>query len=96
MCWSRSINKLSLISKLKLFPSSDKMVKWLKLMLQSQIRKWSEIADCLTFLWRLFAKFLGSKSLKLKWLTISDGDVKMTFNLQYERVLSIEFFKCLN
>ena len=55
----------------------------------------TEIADCLTFLWRLFAKFLGSTSLKLKWLTISDGDVKMTFNLQYEKVPSIEFFKCL-
>ena len=27
--------------------SVDKMVKWLKLMLQSQVNKWSEIADFL-------------------------------------------------
>ena len=52
---SRDINKLSLISKLILLESSlDKMVKSLKFMLQLQVSKWSEIADCLTFLRRLF------------------------------------------
>ena len=46
---SRDINKLSLISRLILLESLDKMVKSLKFMLQSQVNKWSEIADCLTF-----------------------------------------------
>ena len=36
--------------------------------------------------------FLGSTFLKLKWLmTILDGDLKITFNLQYGKVLSIAF-----
>ena len=53
---SRDISKLSLISKLILLESFDKMVKSSKFMLQSQVSKWSEIADCLTFLRRLFVK----------------------------------------
>ena len=47
---SRDISKLSLISKLILLESLDKMVKSSKFMLQSQVSKWSVIADCLTFL----------------------------------------------
>ena len=35
--------------------------------------------------------FLGSTSLKWKWLTILDEDLKMTFNLQYGKVISITF-----
>ena len=53
---SRDISKLSLISKLILLESLDKMVKSSKFMLQSQVSKWSEIADCLTFLRRLFVR----------------------------------------
>ena len=53
---SRDISKLSLISKLILLESLDKMVKSSKFMLQSQVSKWSEIADCLIFLIRLFVK----------------------------------------
>ena len=34
--------------------------------------------------------FLGSGSLKVKWFTILDGDLKMAFNLLYGKVLSIE------
>ena len=45
---SRAINKLSLISKLKLLESLDKMVKSLKFMLKSQVNKRPEISDCLT------------------------------------------------
>ena len=33
--------------------------------------------------------FLWSTSLKWKWLTILDGHLKTTFNLQYGKVLSI-------
>ena len=54
---SRDISKLSLISKLILLESLDKMVKSSKFMLQSQVSKWSEIADCLTFLRRLFVRW---------------------------------------
>ena len=36
--------------------------------------------------------FLGSTSLKWKRLTILDGDLKLTFNLQYGNVLSIAFY----
>ena len=46
---SQAINKLSLIGKLEFLESSDKMAKSLKFMLQSQVSKLSEIADCLTF-----------------------------------------------
>ena len=53
---SGDISKLSLISKLVLLQPLDKMVKSLKFMLQSQFSKGSEIADCLTFLRRLFVK----------------------------------------
>ena len=35
--------------------------------------------------------FLGRTSFKRKWLTILEGDRKMTFNLQYGKVLSIVF-----
>ena len=35
--------------------------------------------------------FLGITSLKLKWSTILDGDLKTTFNLQYGKVLSRTF-----
>ena len=35
--------------------------------------------------------FLGSTSLKWPWLTILDGDLKMAYNLQYGKVLSIGF-----
>ena len=47
---SQAINKLSFISKLKLLVSLDRRVKPLKFMLQLQVIRWSEIADCLTFL----------------------------------------------
>ena len=47
---SRDINKFSLISKLILVESLDKILKLLMFMLQSQVSKWSEIADYLTFL----------------------------------------------
>ena len=46
---SRDISKLSLISKLILLESLDKTVKLSKFMLQSQVSKWCEIADHLTF-----------------------------------------------
>ena len=42
---SRAINKLSLISKLILTESFDKMIELLKFMLQSQVSKSSELAD---------------------------------------------------
>ena len=58
MSLSWDISKLSLISKLILLESLDKMVKSSKFMLQSQVSKWSEIADCLTFLRRLFVNHL--------------------------------------
>ena len=45
---SWAIKKLSLISKLKLLESLDKMVKSLKFTLQSEVIKWSEIAVCQT------------------------------------------------
>ena len=51
---SRDSSKLSLISKLILFESLHKMVRLSKFMLQSQASNWSEIADRLTFLRRLF------------------------------------------
>ena len=38
--------------------------------------------------------FLGSTFLKQKWLTILDGDLKVTFNLQYGKVLSVAFCSC--
>ena len=50
---SQDVNKLSLISKLILLESLEKMVKLLKFMLQSQVNKWSERANCLR---RLFVK----------------------------------------
>ena len=53
---SRDFSKLSLTSKLILLESLYKMVKSSKFMLQSQVSKWSEITDCLTFLRRLFVK----------------------------------------
>ena len=53
---SGASNKLSLVSKLKLLESLDKMVKSLKFMLQSQVRNLSEKADGLTFLRCLFVK----------------------------------------
>ena len=53
---SRDISKLSLISKLILLESLDKTVKLSKFMLQSQVSKWCEIADHLTFLRHLFVK----------------------------------------
>ena len=53
---SRAINKLSLLSKLILLESLEKMVKSLKFMLQLQVSTWSEVADCLTFLKHLFVK----------------------------------------
>ena len=53
---SRAIDKLSLISKFMLLEYLGKMVKSLKIMLESQVTSWSEIADCLTFLRLLFAK----------------------------------------
>ena len=47
----RDVNKLYLISKLKLLESLEKMMKSLEFMLQSQVSKLSELlADCLTFL----------------------------------------------
>ena len=52
----RDITKLSLINKLIVLESLEKMVKSSKFMLQSQVSKWSEIADCITFLRRLFIK----------------------------------------
>ena len=39
MGFSRAINKLSLISKLKFLESVDKMIKLLKLMPKSQVSK---------------------------------------------------------
>ena len=42
---SWAIDQLSLISKLILLESLDKIVESLKFMLQSQFIKWSEIAD---------------------------------------------------
>ena len=56
MALSRAINKLSSISKLKSLESLEKMVTSLKFMLQSQVSKQSEIADCLKFLKHLFVK----------------------------------------
>ena len=53
---SRDTSKLCLTSKLILLESLDQMVKSSKFMLQSQVSKWSEIADCLIFLIRLFVK----------------------------------------
>ena len=53
---SPDISKLSLISKFILLESLDKMVKSSKFMLQSQVSKWSETADCLTFFRRFFVK----------------------------------------
>ena len=53
---SRAINLPSLICKLKLLEFLIKMVKPLKFMLQLQVSKRSEIADCLRFLRRLFFK----------------------------------------
>ena len=47
---SRDTDKFSLISKLTLLESLDQTVKSFKFMLQSQVSKWSEILDCLTFL----------------------------------------------
>ena len=53
----RDVNKLYLISKLKLLESLEKMMKSLEFMLQSQVSKLSELlADCLTFLRCLFDK----------------------------------------
>ena len=52
----QDISKFSLISKFILLASLDKMVKPSKFLLQSQVSKWSEIADCLTFLRLLFVK----------------------------------------
>ena len=60
---SRAINKLSLISKLILLESLDKMVKSLKFVLQSHVSTWSEIADCLTFL-KMFEKYLKKYIIK--------------------------------
>ena len=60
-------HKLSLINKLI---SLDKMVKSSKFMLQSQVSKWSEIADCLTILRRFFVKYeipIYSAALTRKW-----------------------------
>ena len=37
--------------------------------------------------------FLWSTSLKWKWLTYLGGDLKITFNLQYGKVLSIVFYR---
>ena len=37
------------------------------------------------------AEFLGSTFSKWKWLTILDGDLKITFNLQYGKVVSVAF-----
>ena len=54
---SGDISNLSLICKLILLESLDKMVKSSKFMLQSQVSKWSEIAHWLTFLRRLFVKW---------------------------------------
>ena len=58
-------------------------MKSLKFMLQSMslfcCNKWPE------------QSFLGSTFLKRKWLTILDGDLKMTFNLQCGKVISIAF-----
>ena len=45
-CILRNISKLSLINKLILLESSDKIVKSSKFMLPSQVNKWSEAADC--------------------------------------------------
>ena len=36
------------------------------------------------------AGFLGSISFRWKWFTILDGYLKMTFNLQYGKVNTIE------
>ena len=52
----RAINKLSLIGKLKLRESLDKMMKSIKFMLQSQLSKLSEIADCIKVSRHLFVK----------------------------------------
>ena len=83
---SRAINKLSLISKLILLESLDKMVKSWKFVLQPQISKWSEIADSLTFLRRLFVKCEISI-----YSAAFDGDLKMTFNLKHGKDFSIAF-----
>ena len=67
---SQALNKLSLISKLKLLESLDKIMKSLKFILQSQLNKLSEIADCLTFLRR----FLRRNSYMFSY-----SNVKITF-----------------
>ena len=53
---SRIINKLSLMSSLKLLVSEAKISKSSKLMEQSHCDRWSETADCLTFLTRFSVK----------------------------------------
>ena len=53
---SQDITNLSLISKLILLESLDKMVESLKFMLQSQISMRSEMADCLIFSRCFFVK----------------------------------------
>ena len=47
---SRFIKKLSLRSNLNLLQSVAKMLKLSKFMAQLHCNKWSDIADCLTFL----------------------------------------------
>ena len=49
---SRFINKLSLRSNLNLLQSVAKMLKSSKFMAQLHCNRWSDIADCLTFLRR--------------------------------------------
>ena len=53
---SRIINKLSLMSNLKLLVSEAKISKSSKLMEQSHCKRWSETTDCFTFLTRFSAK----------------------------------------
>lgn len=53
---SRTINNFSLIDKLKLLESLDKMMKAQQFLLQSQVSKGSEIADWFTLLKHLFTK----------------------------------------
>ena len=67
---SRLINKLSLIRSLNLFASVARIAKWIKSIKQLHSSRWSDTADCLTYLRCLLVKLeitMCSAALVKKW-----------------------------
>ena len=90
--FSRFINKLSLRSNLNLLKSVAKMLKSSKFMAQLHCNRWSDIADCLTFLRRFPVRLENPHVFSRSGIKVAEG-FPIKSNLAVTTRITINYFR---